>query len=95
MGNDQAAAAEIVAVEVTDAVGIVTMRTPALSKAAKERLLAALRQRCARKDARRLRLADGFARKLPGGNGFDGPAVAIREGRRNRGERRSPTGFAG
>jgi 2-(1,2-epoxy-1,2-dihydrophenyl)acetyl-CoA isomerase len=44
MENDQAAAAEIVAVEVTDAVGIVTMRTPALSKAAKERLLAALRR---------------------------------------------------
>jgi 2-(1,2-epoxy-1,2-dihydrophenyl)acetyl-CoA isomerase len=44
MENDQAAAAEIVAVEVTDAVGIVTMRTPALSKAAKEQLLAALRR---------------------------------------------------
>src|SRR3984957_18948074 len=44
MENDQAAAAGIVAVEVTDAVGIVTMRTPALSKAAKERLLAALRR---------------------------------------------------
>jgi 2-(1,2-epoxy-1,2-dihydrophenyl)acetyl-CoA isomerase len=44
MDNDQAAAAEIVAVEVRDAVGIVTMRTPSLSKAAKERLLAALRQ---------------------------------------------------
>jgi 2-(1,2-epoxy-1,2-dihydrophenyl)acetyl-CoA isomerase len=44
MGNDQAAPSEIVAVEVTGAVGIVTMRTPALSTAAKERLLAALRQ---------------------------------------------------
>ena len=44
MENDQAAAAEIVAVEVTGAIGIVTMRTPALSKAAKEQLLAALRR---------------------------------------------------
>ena len=44
MENDQAAAEEIVTVEVKDAVGVVTMRTPALSKAAKERLLAALRQ---------------------------------------------------
>ena len=43
MENDQAAVAEIITVEVTDGVGIVTMRTPALSKAAKERLLAALR----------------------------------------------------
>jgi len=44
MENDQAAAEEIVTVEVRDAVGVVTMRVPALSKAAKERLLAALRQ---------------------------------------------------
>jgi 2-(1,2-epoxy-1,2-dihydrophenyl)acetyl-CoA isomerase len=44
MGNDQAAGAEIVAVEVTGAVGVVTMRTPALSRAAKEQLLAGLRQ---------------------------------------------------
>jgi 2-(1,2-epoxy-1,2-dihydrophenyl)acetyl-CoA isomerase len=44
MGNDQAAGEEIVTVAVADAVGVVTMRTPALSKAAKERLLAALRQ---------------------------------------------------
>jgi len=44
MENDQAAAEEIVTVEVRDAVGVVTMRVQALSKAAKERLLAALRQ---------------------------------------------------
>jgi 2-(1,2-epoxy-1,2-dihydrophenyl)acetyl-CoA isomerase len=44
MGNDQAAGTEIVAVEVTGAVGVVTMRTPALSRAAKEQLLAGLRQ---------------------------------------------------
>ena len=44
MGNDQAAGTEIVAVEVTGAVGVVTMRAPALSRAAKEQLLAGLRQ---------------------------------------------------
>jgi 2-(1,2-epoxy-1,2-dihydrophenyl)acetyl-CoA isomerase len=44
MENDQAAAEEIVTVEVQDAVGVVTMRTPALSRAAKEQLLAGLRR---------------------------------------------------
>ncbi|HEX9042515.1 MAG TPA: hypothetical protein VF838_16040 [Trebonia sp.] len=44
MENDQAAAAEIITVEVNDAVGVVTMRTPSLTRVAKERLLAALRQ---------------------------------------------------
>jgi 2-(1,2-epoxy-1,2-dihydrophenyl)acetyl-CoA isomerase len=44
MGIDQAAGEEIVTVAVEGAVGVVTMRTPALSRAAKEQLLAALRQ---------------------------------------------------
>jgi 2-(1,2-epoxy-1,2-dihydrophenyl)acetyl-CoA isomerase len=44
MENDQAAATESVSVAVRDAVGVVTMRAPALSRAAKEQLLAGLRQ---------------------------------------------------
>jgi 2-(1,2-epoxy-1,2-dihydrophenyl)acetyl-CoA isomerase len=44
MTNDQGSAGEVVTVEVKDAVGVVTLRVPALSRPAKEQLLAGLRQ---------------------------------------------------
>jgi 2-(1,2-epoxy-1,2-dihydrophenyl)acetyl-CoA isomerase len=44
MGIDQTSEAEIVTVAVQDAVGVVTLHVPALSRSAKEQLLAGLRQ---------------------------------------------------
>jgi 2-(1,2-epoxy-1,2-dihydrophenyl)acetyl-CoA isomerase len=44
MGADQASAEGIVTVAVEDAVGLITLRSPALSRLAKEQLLAGLRQ---------------------------------------------------
>jgi 2-(1,2-epoxy-1,2-dihydrophenyl)acetyl-CoA isomerase len=44
MADDQAAAEENVSVAINDAVGIVTMKRPALSRTAKEQLLAGLRR---------------------------------------------------
>ena len=43
MEIDQTAAAEVVTVEVSGAVGVVRLRVPALSRLAKEQLLAGLR----------------------------------------------------
>jgi hypothetical protein len=44
MGTDQTAAQEIVTIAVQDAVGVVTLRVPALSRPAKEQLLAGVQK---------------------------------------------------
>src|SRR3984957_13656768 len=76
MENDQAAAEEIVTVEVTDAVGVVTMRTPALSLAAKEQLLAGLR-RLSGDDAVRAVVLTGTGRVFCAGQDLGEHAAAL------------------
>jgi 2-(1,2-epoxy-1,2-dihydrophenyl)acetyl-CoA isomerase len=75
MGIDQAPA-EIVTVAIEDGVGTVTLRTPALSRLAKEQLLAALRQLSA-DDAVRAVVLTGSGRVFCAGQDLGEHAAAL------------------
>jgi 2-(1,2-epoxy-1,2-dihydrophenyl)acetyl-CoA isomerase len=76
MGVDQMPAEEIVTVAVEGAVGVVTLRTPALTRAAKEQLLAGLR-RLAEDDAVRAVLLTGSGRVFCAGQDLGEHAAAL------------------
>jgi 2-(1,2-epoxy-1,2-dihydrophenyl)acetyl-CoA isomerase len=76
MGIDQAAAQETVTVTVADGVGTVTLRTPALSRLAKEQLLAAVR-RLSADDAVRAVVLTGSGRVFCAGQDLAEHAAAL------------------
>jgi 2-(1,2-epoxy-1,2-dihydrophenyl)acetyl-CoA isomerase len=76
MGVDQMPAGEIVTVAVEGAVGVVTLRAPALTRAAKEQLLAGLR-RLAGDDAVRAVLLTGSGRVFCAGQDLGEHAAAL------------------
>ncbi len=76
MTNDQGAAEEVVTVAVKDAIGVVTLRVPALSRAAKEQLLTGLR-RLSDDDAVRAVVLTGTGRVFCAGQDLGEHAAAL------------------